>query len=116
VPRKIDAANTSLLALCAAAAGGRWRDAAKGTRVCLFIVQWSMTAHELEREPTVTEYIEAGWEKERSAWRHLAEFRELFPQLDTPQPFVPLLPATDDVAAALTAAGRVAVPADLVPA
>jgi hypothetical protein len=111
--RKLDPANTSLLGLCVALGGYR-----KGARVALFIMQWSILAHEMNREPLVVEYVDEWREAERSVRRHLAEFRDLFPDYDTPQPFVSALPAAKkagDAFEAYTAAATAKVPRALIP-
>lgn len=110
--RKLDPRNTSLLALCVALGGYR-----KGTRVATLIMQWAIVSHQLGREPAVHEYVD--WWKdaqsERSIRRHLAEFRELFPELATPQPFVGVVPEVAKLSEALTAAALAKVPPELFP-
>jgi hypothetical protein len=81
--------------LCVARAGGTWRAMPKGLRVCQFIVQW-MLLSQLEGRPiTVPEYRRFYDEPERTAYRHLAEFRELFGEkfngYSDPQPLVDIL-------------------------
>jgi hypothetical protein len=59
----------------------------KGMRVCEFIVLWTIAERELGHEPSFTEFSK-WWrhtEKEsRTAWNRLAEFKELFPEYDSP--------------------------------
>jgi ferric-dicitrate binding protein FerR (iron transport regulator) len=101
----------SLLELCFIRAGGSTRSIAKTARVCEFIMAWVFVANELEREPSTSEF--ARWWKmtekeERTAWRRLAEYRELFPEYSTPEPFsAQLAEASEEMR--LTALAKVAV-------
>src|SRR5665811_1076497 len=81
---------TTLLAVCVEATGGDLRSVPKATRVCEFILEWTMATRALGHEPSVREF--GKWwkqsEKEqRTAWLRLKEFRELFPDEDTPRGF-----------------------------
>ncbi len=58
----------------------------KGSRVCAFVVQWTMASQALGREITLAEYADWWNEKERTAFHHQAEFRSVFAPLATPQP------------------------------
>lgn len=92
----------SVLEVCIRKGGVR-----KGTRVATFIVQWAICAQALGREPTQGEYTEYWKEPERSSWRQRAEFREIFPALETPQVFADAAAEKyEDAAAGLAALGR----------
>ncbi len=60
----------------------------KASRVATFVVLWALALddHQGDDELTLTEWREWASESERTAWRKLAEFRELFPEFDTPKP------------------------------
>jgi hypothetical protein len=59
----------------------------KASRVASFVVLWAMALEDLGNDDlTLTEWKRWSNESERSAWRHLAEFRELFPEFETPTP------------------------------
>jgi ferric-dicitrate binding protein FerR (iron transport regulator) len=59
----------------------------KASRVASFVVLWALALEDLDAdELTLTEWKRWAKESERSAWRHLAEFRELFPEFETPTP------------------------------
>jgi hypothetical protein len=100
----------TLLEVCAALAGGRLRDAPKATRVATYIVQWAIAARELDGEPTAERVCEWWGENERTHFRRLAEFRELFgahlgDDLATPQSIavsLPELPPRDNVIAGVS--------------
>jgi hypothetical protein len=108
----------TLLEVCIARGG-----IVKGARVCSFVIRWAMCADALGREPEVVEYIEWWNERDRTAWRHLAEFREVFATDQTPQFLAAVIaPAVagigkklDELTAAKTA-GTIELPADLLPA
>lgn len=68
----------TLLELCIARAGGTWRSIPKGMRVCQFVLEWLVLSQVEDRPITMPEYRRSYEEPERSAYRHLAEFRELF--------------------------------------
>lgn len=77
----------SLLEVCVARAGGGWSDVRRGARVAELIVEWAIAREELGRDFTVSEF--SRWwrhtdREQRTAWRRLREFRELFPEYDTP--------------------------------
>jgi len=62
----------------------------KAARVVAFIVGWAVVRRELGREPTVDEYA-AWWKEHRAtAYRHRAEFREVF-GVSTPGPILDAL-------------------------
>jgi hypothetical protein len=87
----------------------------KGPRVCSFVIAWARVANELGREPTVAEYIRRSGTPERSAWRELREFREIFVELGpkaTPQVFVEAVRAQSDDLDAENLALMGQVPAD----
>jgi hypothetical protein len=57
----------------------------KGVRVQTFITAWTLASQSMGRPITLDEYAE-WWKQPRStAFRHQAEFRAVFPQLETPQ-------------------------------
>jgi hypothetical protein len=58
----------------------------KGMRVTTFITQWTLASSMLGHPITLDEYCDWWNENERTAYRHQAQFRELFPELETPQP------------------------------
>lgn len=59
----------------------------KGTRVAGFVVLWALALNDAEGdELTLTEWRRWANESERTAWRKLAEFRELWPEFETPTP------------------------------
>lgn len=59
----------------------------KGSRVAAFVVEWAIALNEIEGdELTLTEFQRWANESERTAWRRLAEFRELFTEYETPTP------------------------------
>jgi hypothetical protein len=85
----------TLLELCVARAGGTWRSIPKGMRVCQFVLEWLVQSLIEERAITMPEYRRFWDEPERSAFRHLAEFRELFGEgknnYSDPQPLVDII-------------------------
>jgi hypothetical protein len=57
----------------------------KASRVAGFVVMWAVAmADEKVDEYSITEYQRYWHENERQAYRLQAEFRELWPELDTP--------------------------------
>src|SRR4051794_20429911 len=82
----------------------------KAGRVATYIVQWAIAARELDGEPTAERVCEWWGENERTHFRRLAEFRELFApvlgdELVTPQAIAVQLrhvPARGDVIAGLS--------------
>jgi hypothetical protein len=50
----------------------------KGARVLAFITQWTLASQGLGRTITLAEYCDWWGASDRTAWRHLAEFREVF--------------------------------------
>jgi hypothetical protein len=57
----------------------------KGSRVATFIALWAAAMHEEGRdEYSITEYQRRWNENERKAYRLQKEFRELWPEFDTP--------------------------------
>lgn len=56
-------------------------------KVQTFISQWAMASQAMgEPIADVREYAEWWRMPQSTAYRHLAQFRELFPELETPQP------------------------------
>jgi hypothetical protein len=59
----------------------------KASRVAEFVVTWAVAMDELaDDELTLSDWRRWANESDRTAWRHLAEFRELFPEFETPTP------------------------------
>jgi hypothetical protein len=57
----------------------------KAARVAGFVVLWAIAKHEHPGEPVTTEGLCERWNlTERSVGRYRAEFRELFPEYETP--------------------------------
>lgn len=57
----------------------------KASRVAGFIVMWAIAMRDEGRDSfTITEYQRYWNEAERQAYRHLSEFRELWPDYETP--------------------------------
>ena len=84
----------TLLEVCVGAAGGDLRSIRKGGRVCEFILEWTIATRALGHDPSVSEF--GRWWKQsekqqRTAWRRLEEFRQLFPEEDTPRRFSALI-------------------------
>ncbi len=82
---------------------GKWdalavtaRATPKAVQVATFIITWA-TAWQLREDKTAAFGIEAyareGFESYRTAYRRLADFRELWPEYDTPQPLAELIAA-----------------------
>jgi hypothetical protein len=88
----------------------------KGTRVAAFIGQWTIAQQQLGHEPT-TEEAAAWWkESERTWYRRLDEFREIFDLAETPAPIAAAAIAhsdrvlgRDDVGAAIGLLGAAVV-------
>jgi hypothetical protein len=87
----------------------------KGSRVCSFIVSWCLASQALGREITLEEYREWWRESERTAYRHQADFRQVFPHLPNPQPIADVAIARSE-AITRGVKGLGAVPVSLVPA
>jgi hypothetical protein len=71
----------TIIEVCLARAG-----VMKGARVQSFISLWSIASQRLGRPITVADYAEYYGENERTVYRHLRSFREVFPAIETPQP------------------------------
>jgi hypothetical protein len=57
----------------------------KASRVAAFIIQWAWAMRDEARDSfTITEFQRFWNEGERQAYRHQAEFRELWPEYETP--------------------------------
>lgn len=57
----------------------------KASRVAAFIVQWAIAMREENRDTfSITEYQRHWFENERQAYRLQKEFRELWPEYETP--------------------------------
>jgi hypothetical protein len=70
----------TLLELCVAKGG-----TLKGARVAAFISCWAIASNAKGGPITLDDYAEWWCENERTAFRHQANFRALFPHLETPQ-------------------------------
>jgi hypothetical protein len=84
----------TLLEVCVEAAGGDLRAIPKAAKVCEFILEWAVATRALGHTPTVSEFSK--WWKhseklQRTAWRRLELFRELFPAESTPERLAALL-------------------------
>jgi hypothetical protein len=91
----------TLLELCVARAGGRkvtdWRAIAKGGRVATFLGEWAVASWDTG-EPIEDVYALCRWwgrkrgsTAERRTYARWDEFRQLFPDLASPQVLVDLL-------------------------
>jgi len=78
-------ASGTLLELCVGRAGGNVRASWRGLKVCEYVIEWSIAAQALGKMPTTVEYAEWWAMSERSAWRHRAAIRELFPGEEFPR-------------------------------
>jgi hypothetical protein len=57
----------------------------KASRVAAFVVQWAWTMRDEQSDSlTITEFQRYWNEGERQAYRHQAEFRDLWPEHETP--------------------------------
>ena len=84
----------TLLEVCLVAAGGDLRAVPKAAKVSEFILEWALATRTLGHEPGIEEFGKwwKGSEKmQRTAYRRLALFRELFPNEGTPKRFAALL-------------------------
>ena len=84
----------TLLEVCVGAAGGDVKSVPKGMRVCEFILEWTIATRALGHDPSVSEF--GRWWKhsatqQRTVWRRLSEFKELFPADETPRRFSALI-------------------------
>jgi hypothetical protein len=74
------------------AASGKWKQlrmlmkvTPKASRVAAFVIQWAWAMRDEDRDSyTITEFQRYWNEGERQAYRHQAEFRELWPEFETP--------------------------------
>jgi hypothetical protein len=74
------------------AAASRWQQmkllmkvTPKASRVAAFVIQWAWAMRDAGRDSlTITEFQRFWNEGERQAYRHQAEFRELWPEYETP--------------------------------
>ncbi len=87
--------------------GDLWRGFPLAARMGEFISTWARLSRREGRALTASDYIRLSGEPDRTVWRWLREFRELFPELGpeaTPQRLVRALPAeTEDVNAIVLA-------------
>jgi hypothetical protein len=58
----------------------------KGGRVQAFIAAWTIASQAMGKPITLDEYADWWRETRSTAFRHQARFREIFPELQTPQP------------------------------
>jgi hypothetical protein len=72
-----------------------------GSRVWQFIIQWTLLSQLEDRPISLMEYADFWDEPDRTAYRHLKEFRELFGEgtegFRDPQPIADNLKATEPV-------------------
>jgi hypothetical protein len=87
--RKPDLRNASVLEVAYAKTGSML----KAARVVAFVIAWGTVRDELGRTPTVDEYADWWRENRRTAFRHMAEFREVFDRCETPDPVLDLMAA-----------------------
>jgi hypothetical protein len=87
----------TILDLCVRQAGGQVSDVPGAARVCEFVVAWAMASQKhggpikVEGTPgSFRAYWGSGFSR-RAVYYRLSEFRQLFPELDTPQPLADLL-------------------------
>jgi hypothetical protein len=83
----------TILEATVARAGGGMRAIPKATRVGTFIAEWAFLLATGEVEPPLTtEKVGVYFnESEATMYRRLREFRELYPEFETPQPIAELL-------------------------
>ena len=84
----------TLLEVCVGAAGGNVKSIRIGAQVCEFILEWTIATKALGHDPGIEEF--GRWWKhsekmQRTAYRRLALFRELFPDEGTPKRFSAVL-------------------------
>lgn len=75
---------TTLLEVCVAAAGGRYRDVRRGMRAFTFVVEWAWASYDgHDGEPISTYEFAAYWgTSDRNAWKRKAGFHDVFPARD----------------------------------
>jgi hypothetical protein len=83
----------------------------KASRVAAFVIQWAWAMRDEQRDSfTITEYQRYWHEGERQAYRHQAEFRELWPEFETPDALArQVVPHLNDKLDAATLPTKVAV-------
>jgi hypothetical protein len=100
------------------AAASRWKQmklmmkvTPKASRVAAFVIQWAWAMREERRDSfTITEFQRYWNEGERQAYRHQAEFRELWPEYETPDELArQVVPHLNDRLDATTLPAKVAV-------
>jgi hypothetical protein len=106
----------------ALAAAGRWKQlrtlmkvTPKASRVAAFIIQWAWAMREEGRDSyTITEFQRFWAEGERQAYRHQAEFRELWIEFETPDELArQIVPHLNDKLDAATLPAKVTVAAEV---
>ena len=65
----------------------------KAAKVIAFLHSWQTTTDELGRPPTMEEYAASWGISEATAYRHKAEFREVFDKVDSPTEVLEFLAA-----------------------
>jgi hypothetical protein len=88
----------------------------KGTRVQAFIAQWAIASQAVGHPLTLLEYQEWWNLSHGAAYREQARFRELFPELRTPQPIADVAIAHVEEWLDRGVGGFGKLPASLVPA
>lgn len=81
----------SVLEVCVSRGGS-----VKGGNVASFIGCWALASHGLKRPITIADYQDWWNEPERTAYRHQANFRMMFPGQDNPQAICDALAAEQD--------------------
>jgi hypothetical protein len=83
----------------------------RASRVATFIIQWAWAMRDERRDSfTITEFQRFWNEGERQAYRHQAEFRELWPEYETPDELArQIVPHLSDKLDATTLPTKVAV-------
>jgi hypothetical protein len=83
----------------------------KASRVAAFVIQWAWAMRDERRDSfTITEFQRYWNEGERQAYRHQAEFRELWPEFETPDELArQVVPHLNDKLDATTLPAKVAV-------
>lgn len=77
---KFDLSNATIIEVAYAKTGSML----KAARVVAFVLAWSAVRDELGREPTMQEYMDHWREHRSTAYKHLAEFREVFTKCEFP--------------------------------
>lgn len=63
----------------------------RGSRVTKFVTEWTLVVQAVGHPITLAEFAEWWSEPMSTAYRRQAQFREVFPELETPQPIADLV-------------------------